>query len=345
MAIIINGKEIELKGEKTILKVARENGIYIPTLCYMEKLLPIGSCRICVVEVEGYSKPVTACNTIAVDGMIIKTDTQKIKEMRRDILRFMLLNHPLDCPICDKGGECKLQDLVYEYEVADQPFKINYPKKEYKTYSTAAIKHHPDRCVVCSRCVRVCRELVGRDVLDLRGQGFDARVEVVAPERCISCGECLAACPVGALTETVSPTKGRIWQIKRVPTVCGYCGVGCSLELNVFENKIIKVTTNEFLGTNKGSLCVKGRFGYEFVNSPERLTKPLIRKDGQLKEASWEEALSLVASKLSEIKEKYGSDSIAGLTSARCTNEDNYVFQKFIRAVIGTNNVDHCARL
>ncbi len=345
MAIIINGKEIELKGEKTILKVARENGIYIPTLCYLEKVLPIGSCRICVVEVEGYEKPVTACNTIACDGMVIKTDTPKIKEMRRDILRFMLLNHPLDCPICDKAGECKLQDLVFEYEVATQNFRINYPKKEYRSYSTPAIKYHPDRCVVCSRCVRVCREAVGRDVLDLKGKGFDARVEVVNPDRCISCGECLAVCPVGALTENISPTKGRIWEIKRVPTVCGYCGVGCSLELNVFENKIIKVTTNEYAGPNKGSLCVKGRFGYDFVNSPERLTKPLVRKNGELKEASWDEALNLVASKFSEIKSKYGADSIAGLTSARCTNEDNYVFQKFIRAVIGTNNVDHCARL
>ncbi len=345
MAIKINGKEISLSAEKTILQVARENGIYIPTLCYLEKVLPIGSCRICIVEVEGHNKPVTACNTMAVDGMIINTDTDKIREMRRDILRFMLLNHPLDCPICDKAGECKLQDLVYQYEVTEQKFKINYPKKEYKTYSTPAIKYHPDRCVVCSRCIRVCREAVGRDVLDLKGEGFNARVEVVAPERCISCGECLAVCPVGALTENISPTKGRLWQIKRVPTVCSFCGVGCSLELNVLDNKIIKVTTNEYAGTNKGSLCVKGRFGYEFVNSPERLKTPLIRKDGELKEASWEEALDYIAKKLSHIKETYGPDSIAGLASARCTNEDNYLFQKFIRAVIGTNNVDHCARL
>lgn len=345
MAIKINGKDVSVNGEKTILQVARENGIYIPTLCYLEKVLPIGSCRICIVEVEGYDKPVTACNTIALDGMVIETDTEKIREMRRDILRFMLLNHPLDCPICDKGGECKLQDLVYEYGVSTQTFKINYPKKEYKRYATPAIKYHPDRCVVCSRCVRACREIVGRNVLDLKGEGFNARVEVVAEERCISCGECLSVCPVGALTENISPTKGRIWQIKRVPTVCGYCGVGCALELNVYDNKIIKVTTNPYAGTNKGSLCVKGRFGYEFVNNPDRLKNPLIRKNGQLQEASWDEALTYVAEKLKYIKDTYGADSIAGLTSARCTNEDNYVFQKFIRAVIGTNNIDHCARL
>lgn len=345
MQLIIDGKNITAEEGKTILEIARQEGIYIPTLCFMEKLLPIGSCRMCVVEVEGYENPVTACNTRAIDGMVIKTNTEKIRNMRKDILRFMLINHPLDCPICDKGGECLLQDLVYEYNVDVQPYTTTATKKEYKEYSTPAIKYHPNRCVMCSRCVRTCREVVGRNVLDIVGNGIDARIEPVNPERCIACGECLEACPVGALTETVSPTKGRLWQIKRVPTICGYCGVGCSLELNVFDNKIIKVTTDINAGMNKGTLCAKGRFGYEFVNSPERLTKPLIRKNNEFVETTWEEALSFVANKLTEIKNKYGSDSIAGLTSARCTNEDNYIFQKFIRAVIGTNNVDHCARL
>lgn len=345
MRIVIDDKHIEADDGLTVLQIAKNNGIHIPTLCFMEKLLPIGSCRMCVVEVDGYENPITACNTQAVDGMVIRTNTEKVRAMRKDILRFMLINHPLDCPICDKGGECLLQDLVYEYGVDTQPYTTTAPKKEYKEYSTPAIKYHPNRCIVCSRCIRVCREIVGRNVLDLVGNGIDARVEVVAPERCIACGECLAACPVGALTETVSPTKGRLWQIKRVPTICGYCGVGCSLELNVFDNKVIKVTTNPEIGMNRGTLCVKGRFGYEFINSPERLTKPLIRKNGELVETSWEEALTFIANKLTEIKAQHGSDSIAGLTSARCTNEDNYIFQKFIRAVIGTNNVDHCARL
>jgi len=345
MQIVIDGKVLEAKEGQTILQIAKNAGIYIPTLCFMEKLLPIGSCRMCIVEVEGYEYPVTACNTLALDGMVIRTNTEKIRNARRDILRFMLINHPLDCPICDKAGECLLQDLVYEYNVDTQPYVSSALKKEYKEYSTPAIKYHPNRCVVCSRCVRVCREVVGRNVLDIVGNGIDARIEPVNPDRCIACGECLSVCPVGALTETVSPTKGRLWQIKRVPTICGYCGVGCSLELNVYDNKVIKVTTNVDAGPNNGILCVKGRFGYEFINSTERLTKPLIRKNGEFVETTWEEALSFVAGKLLEIKNKYGPDSIAGLTSARCTNEDNYVFQKFIRAVIGTNNVDHCARL
>jgi predicted molibdopterin-dependent oxidoreductase YjgC len=345
MQIVIDGKVVEANEGQTILQIAKNAGIYIPTLCFMEKLLPIGSCRMCIVEVEGYENLVTACNTKAIDGMVIRTNTEKIRAARRDILRFMLINHPLDCPICDKAGECLLQDLVYEYNVDTQPYTSSALKKEYKEYSTPAIKYHPNRCVLCSRCVRVCREVVGRNVLDIVGNGIDARIEPVNPERCIACGECLSVCPVGALTETVSPTKGRLWQIKRVPTICGYCGVGCGLELNVYDNKVIKVTTNVEAGPNKGTLCVKGRFGYEFINSSERLTKPLIRKNGELVETTWEEALSFVANKLLEIKNNYGPDSIAGLTSARCTNEDNYVFQKFIRAVIGTNNIDHCARL
>lgn len=345
MRITINGRAIETEEGATILKVAHQNGFRIPTLCHMERLIPTGMCRMCVVEVQGLENPVTACNTQALEGMAIETDTPKIRELRREVLQFMLVHHPLDCPVCDKGGECDLQDYVYEYGIQKAKYQVEAPVKAYKTYSTPAIKYHPNRCILCSRCIRTCREVVGREVLDLQGTGFDATVEAVKPERCISCGECLAACPVGALTENVSPIKGRVWQAKRVTTVCGYCGVGCSLEVNVVGNRVIKVTTKEGLGTNNGVLCVKGRFGLEFVNSPQRLRTPLLRENGQLREASWDEALTYVSDKLKEIKEKHGPDSIAGLASARVTCEDNYLFQKFLRAVIGTNNVDHCARL
>lgn len=345
MRVTINGKLVEAEEGLTILKIAQQNGIRIPTLCHMESLIPTGMCRICVVEIQNLENPVTACNTPAVDGMVIETDTERVREIRREVLQFMLANHPLDCPVCDKGGECDLQDYVYEYGIKEAVYQVDVPAKEYRTYSTPAIKYHPNRCILCSRCIRTCREIVGREVLELQGTGFEARVEPVRPERCISCGECLAACPVGALTENVSAVKGRKWQAKRVKTICGYCGVGCSLEVNVVNNKPIKVTTHEGLGTNNGVLCVKGRFGFEFVDSPERLRTPLIRERGTLREASWEEALTFVATKLREIKEKYGPHSIAGLASARATCEENYLFQKFIRAGIGTNNVDHCARL
>ena len=345
MRITINGKAIETVEGETILKIAQKNGIRIPTLCHMESLIPTGFCRMCVVEVKDLPNPVTACNTQAIDGMTIETDTPKIHEIRREVLKFMLVNHPLDCPVCDKGGECDLQDYVYEYGIEKAEYQIDIKPKEYKIYSTPAIKYHPNRCILCSRCIRACREIAGREVLDLVETGFRARVEAVRPERCITCGECLAACPVGALTENVSPLKGRKWQAKRITTVCGYCGVGCSFEVNVVRDRPIKVTTREGLGTNHGTLCVKGRFGFEFVQSPERLRTPLIRENGGLREASWDEALTYVANKLKEVKEKYGSDSIAGLSSARATCEENYLFQKFIRAAIGTNNVDHCARL
>ncbi|MDP3017494.1 MAG: 2Fe-2S iron-sulfur cluster-binding protein [Deltaproteobacteria bacterium] len=345
MRMTINGRAIETEEGATILQVAQKNGIRIPTLCHMESLIPTGSCRMCVVEIQGLENPVTACNTQAMDGMVIETDTPKIRELRKEVLQFFLVKHPLDCPVCDKGGECDLQDYVYEYGIQKAEYQVEALAKEYKTYSTPAIKYHPNRCILCSRCIRTCREIVGREVLDLKETGFDTRVEAVRPERCISCGECLAACPVGALTENISSIKGRVWQAKRVSTICGYCGVGCSLEVNVVGNRLIKVTTKEGLGTNNGVLCVKGRFGYEFVNSPERLRTPLIRDNGKLREASWDEAMTYVSTKLREIKEKNGPDSIAGLASARVTCEENYLFQKFIRAAIGTNNIDHCARL
>lgn len=345
MRMTINGRAVETEEGVTILKAAHQNGFRIPTLCHMESLIPAGSCRMCVVEVQGLENPVTACNTQALGGMVIETDTPKIHEIRKEILQFMLLNHPLECPVCDKGGECDLQDYVYEYGIQMAAYQVGAPVKEYRTYATPAIKYHPNRCILCSRCIRTCREVVGREVLDLKETGFDTRVEAVMPERCISCGECLAACPVGALTENVSFIKGRKWQANRVTTICGYCGVGCSLDVNVVGNKLIKVTTREGLGTNNGVLCMKGRFGFEFVNSPERLRTPLIRENGKLREASWDEALSYITTKLREVKEKHGPDSIAGLASAKVTCEENYLFQKFLRAAIGTNNVDHYARL
>lgn len=343
MQMIIDGKTVIAEEGKTILEAARSNRVFIPTLCYLEKLLPIGSCRLCIVEIQGHENPVTACTTKAFDGMVIETNTPRLREMRKQTLGFILQTHPMDCKLCDVAGRCQLENLVKEYG-AEPPMPKRAHKAEERPYSTPAIRYRPDRCIACSRCIRSCREVVGRSVLDLSGNGIGAKMDIVAPERCISCGECLSACPVGALTHANLP-DGVSEGAKKVATVCAYCGVGCSFELNVKDNKAIKVTTNDYVGANKGSLCVKGRFGYGYVNSPERLTVPMIKKQGVLKEAGWEEAIDYVASRLAEIKGKHGADSIAGLTSAKCTNEDNYVFQKFMRAVIGTNNIDHCARL
>jgi len=349
MVVTINGRQFEVEQGQTILDVARANDIYIPTLCYLEKVSPIGSCGLCVVEVEGQSEPVQACSTYVEDGMVIITDSPSLFETRRKVLERILERHPLDCPVCDKAGECRLQDLVYEFglegRIADHRVGIPRLQEPPVTYSTPGIKYYPSRCVLCQRCVHVCMEHVGRGVLVVNEEGDKARIEPLYADNCISCGECLAVCPVGALTENVSPLKARPWQKKVVRTVCPYCGVGCVLELNVARNKVVKVTVDDTIPPNHGTLCVKGRFGFEFINSEERLKKPLLRKNGEFQEVSWEEALDFVADKLSSIKSEAGSDAIAGLASAKCTNEDNYVFQKFMRAVIGTNNVDHCARL
>lgn len=349
ITVTIDGREIQTEPGKTILEVARANGIHIPTLCFLEGLLPIGACRLCIVEVDGYSQPQPSCVQVVTDGMNIRTNTEALRQMRRDILKLLLLEHPLDCPICDKAAECKLQDLVYElgYESAIVEGQAGVPMlhKPPVAWSTIGINYFPSRCVACQRCVHVCLEKVGCGVLEVGKEDGAPRIIPAHPERCISCGECLSVCPVGALTEAVSPLKARPWEKTKTKTVCPYCGVGCVLELNVASDQVIKVTTDEAIPPNYGTLCVKGRFGFEFINSDKRLTKPLIRQGDSFREASWDEALGYVAKKLKEIKDQFGASAIGGLCSARCTNEDNYVFQKFMRAVIGTNNVDHCARL
>ncbi len=341
----IDGKEVEVPKGTTILEAAKSAGIRIPTFCYHERLTPIGSCRMCMVEIDGYEHPVPACMTPADDEIEVITNSDLLYEMRRNALKLILLNHPLDCPICDKAGECTLQDLVYEFNIEQVEFQEQLPDKGVLEYATPFIKQWTDRCVMCLRCITACREITGNRAIDIVGQGWDAKVTVVEPDLCKSCGECLFVCPTGALTDKLEAVKGRKWFIDRVRTTCTYCGCGCQMDLNVFEGKIIKVTSEDNIGPNKGSLCIKGRYGWDFIHNEDRLKKPLIKRNGEFQEASWDEALDYVANKLKEIKDKNGSDSIFGLTSARATNEENYTFQKFFRSVIGTNNIDHCARL
>jgi len=341
--LTIDDKEVTVAAGTTILGAAAAVGIKIPTLCYHKRLIPIGSCRMCLVEVEGYANPMTACNTPVTEGIKIRTNSKQLQKIRQDNLKLILVNHPLDCPVCDAGGRCDLQNIVYELGIETADYKA--AKKERSTaYSTPLIRYWPHRCIMCLRCVHVCRN-VTLGVLDVVGSGFDAQIAPVHEERCTSCGECLRLCPTGALTENLSRDRSRPWMVKRVQTTCTYCGCGCQLELNTANDRIIGISSQDGAGTNQGSLCVKGRFGYEFIGSAERLTKPLIKKDGVLKEAEWDEALGLVAEKFASLKAAHGADAIGGLASARCTNEENYLFQKFIRGAIGTNNVDHCARL
>lgn len=349
ITITIDGRNIQVPAEISILEACRTNKIQIPTLCHDPELTDSGACRLCMVEVEGARGLVASCSTKVQKGMVIRTNTTEIREARRTILELIIANHDIDCLTCQKMGNCELAQYAYEYGVKKDIFEGE--KREYDIDdSNPFILRDLNKCILCGKCVRACSEVQVNNVLSYANRGFESRVGPAfnlpySESECVFCGTCLAVCPVGALTEKKMVAKGRPWEIKKVRTTCPFCGTGCSFDLNVRDGKVIGVTTDASAPVNGRFLCVKGRFGIDLVHSPERLTTPLIRKNGELVEAEWYEALELIASKFKGIKNKYGADSLGALSSARCTNEENYVMQKFMRVVIGTNNVDHCARV
>jgi predicted molibdopterin-dependent oxidoreductase YjgC len=341
----IDGKKISVPAGTTVLEAARLLDIEIPTLCQHPKLTPFGGCRLCLVEVKGVPRPLTSCTTPVTQGMEVTTKTEALEGLRRTVLELILSDHPNDCMVCERAGDCALQELAYKYglrEISLKGERRTYEKQDLNPFITRDM----EKCILCGRCVKVCREVQGVSAIDFAYRGFQAKVcpSFEHDLNCEFCGQCVSVCPTGALTGKRWAHKGRQKDIREVDTVCAYCGTGCNITLHVKGNEVIRVSSKPDTW-NEGWLCVKGRFGYEFINSPERLKTPLIKKNGKFEEASWDEALSLVAEKLGDIKKRYGPDAIAGLSSARCTTEENYLFQKFIRAAVGTNNVDHCARL
>lgn len=366
LKLTIDGRDAEVPENTTILQAARMLNIPVPTLCAHPKLTPFGGCRMCLVEVKDMPKPLTACNTLVREGMVVRTSTPEIEDLRRLVLELILSDHPNDCMVCEQAGHCALQELAYAYGIRENEFageRRVYRKRDGNHF----IERDLEKCILCGRCVKVCDEVQGVEAIDFGYRGF--RSKICTPYEddldCEFCGQCIAVCPTGALTGRQWLGKGRPGEFREVDTICPYCGTGCNITVQVKGNEISRVISKEDTW-NEGWLCVKGRFGYRFVNSPDRLKKPLIRiapksevesdnsEDGGehaspdsslFREASWDEAMDYVASRLGEIRTAHGADAVAGLSSARCTNEENYLFQKFIRAALGTNNVDHCARL
>ncbi len=342
--LTINGIEVKAEEGMTVFEAADEAGIYIPTLCHHEDLSTFGGCRVCMVEAD--DRLVTACRAPVEDGMVVRTDSPQIRQIRLNNVELILANHNEDCQTCDRSSNCQLQKVAAFVGVTSDRMKDmrRFVTDEPVDDSNPFFYRDHTKCILCGVCIRTCEEINGIAALDFAFRGYGTSVSVLGDKpihesNCESCGECVERCPTGALnaTEQYIPEY-------EVDTVCPYCGVGCGITVGVRGEEVVSVRGTRDNPVNSGELCVKGRYGFGFINHPDRLRSPLIKKDGEFEEVSWDEALDLVASKLDGYKEKYGADSLAGISSARCTNEENYLFQKLFRAV-GTNNVDHCARL
>ncbi|MDT8443104.1 MAG: NADH-quinone oxidoreductase subunit NuoG [Desulfuromonadales bacterium] len=337
--LTIDGKQVTVSKTATLYEAAKEAGVYIPVLCYAKKLLPYGACRVCLVEVEQMKgRLIPSCTTPVSEGMVVTTSSDEITKVRKTVMEFLLVNHVLDCPVCDKGGECDLQDLAYEFESISNRFegeKFDLPTDEVNPL----IERNMNRCVLCGKCVRVCDEIVGYGSYSFINRGFETKIATAYDRglNCEFCGQCLSMCPVGALLPRPFKFKARPWQIKEVDSVCGYCGNGCTVTLGVLNNKVETIRFNDKIGINDGNLCIRGRFGYSYVNHEDRLTKPLVRKDGELVETGWDEALQIVADGFTKAQKGQGVGILSG---ARLTNEELFLL-KNVAGTLGTENLDH----
>src|SRR5467141_2940666 len=338
----INEREMQVPQGTLVIEATRRIGTEVPSFRYYPGLSLQAACRMCLVEVEKAPKLQTACTLMATEGMIVRTDTEQVRQARKYMLEFLLTNHPLDCPVCDKGGECELQDMVFRYG-ADESRFVEEKKHRPEEKWSELVYYDAPRCILCFRCVRVCDE--GMDVKAL-GVGQRGAYSVIIPNRedhleCEECGMCIDICPVGALTSGTYRYKTRPWEMKYVPTTCAHCSNGCKVTLSVRNHEIMRANNRDLSGINNDFLCVKGRFGFDFTQHKERIREPLIRRNGRLFPVSWEEAAQTAATKLKAIHAKNGADSIGFIGSNRTSNEENYLFQRLARATFGTNNVDH----
>ncbi len=337
----IDGRQLEAAPGTLLINAAKQAGIEIPAFCYYDGLSLQAACRMCLVEIEKTPKLQVGCTTPVAEGMVVHTDSAQVRQARKGTLEFLLTNHPLDCPVCDKGGECELQDMVFRYGAGQSRFqeaKIHVDEKQW----SPVVFYDAPRCILCYRCVRICGEGLGVNALGIANRG--AASEIV-PNRgdhleCDECGACIDICPVGALTSGTYRYKTRPWEMEHVGTICTHCSNGCKTTLGVRNAKIIRANNRDRSGLNDEFLCVKGRYAFDFNDHPERLTTPLLRDaGGELRPASWALALAAVARKFSELRARNGKFAVIG--SNHTTNEENYVLQKFAREVLGTSNIDH----
>jgi NADH-quinone oxidoreductase subunit G len=344
--LTVDGKKVTAPAGTLLIEACKSAGIEVPSFCYYPNLSLCGACRMCVVKIEKMPKLQTACTTVISEGMVVTTESDEVKQARKATVEILLGNHPLDCPVCDAGGECELQDMTFSYGAAESKFMEAKNHKDEQQWSPVVFFDRP-RCILCFRCVRVCGE--GMDVwaLGVQNRGVSS---LIAPNKedhleCEECGMCIDICPVGALTSGAYRYKTRPWEMKHVGTVCTHCGDGCKTTLGVRRSdtgmEIVRGDNRDKSGTNGDFLCIKGRYAFDFASHEERLTHPLIRKSGKLVPATWEEAFELVGKQFAGIRDKDGGSAIGVIGSTRTTNEESYLLSKFARTVLQTNNVDH----